>query len=65
MPEEPYLYPFLSGKEYLQLTGRLRELPATLLERKIDRLLQLFGLADAAEDVLQDAGERPLAVEDS
>jgi ABC-2 type transport system ATP-binding protein len=49
VPEEPYLYPFLSGKEYLQLTGRLRELPATLLERKIDRLLQLFGLADAAD----------------
>ena len=27
VPEEPYLYPFLSGREYLQLVGRLRELP--------------------------------------
>ena len=27
IPEEPYLYPFLSGREYLQLVGRLRELP--------------------------------------
>ena len=27
IPEEPYLYPFLSGSEYLQLIGRLREIP--------------------------------------
>ena len=25
VPEEPYLYPFLSGREYLELVGRLRE----------------------------------------
>ena len=28
VPEEPHLYPFLSGREYLELVGRLRELPA-------------------------------------
>ena len=38
IPEEPYLYPFLSGREYLQLVGRLRELPETLLAVKIDGL---------------------------
>ena len=27
VPEEPYLYPFLSGREYLELIGRLREIP--------------------------------------
>jgi ABC-2 type transport system ATP-binding protein len=27
VPEEPQLYPFLSGREYLELVGRLRELP--------------------------------------
>ena len=27
IPEEPYLYPFLSGSEYLYLIGRLREMP--------------------------------------
>jgi ABC-2 type transport system ATP-binding protein len=27
VPEEPFLYPFLSGRDYLQLVGRLRELP--------------------------------------
>ena len=49
VPEEPYLYPFLSGREYLQLIGRLRELPAALVERKIDAFLELFGIRDAAE----------------
>jgi ABC-2 type transport system ATP-binding protein len=49
VPEEPQLYPFLSGREYLQLVGRLRELPEPLLERKIGTLLELFGLTGAIE----------------
>jgi ABC-2 type transport system ATP-binding protein len=38
VPEEPHLYPFLSGREYLELVGRLRQLPAALLERKIEAI---------------------------
>jgi ABC-2 type transport system ATP-binding protein len=49
VPEEPALYPFLSGREQLQLIGRLREIPSDVLERKIDTMLELFGLADAGE----------------
>jgi ABC-2 type transport system ATP-binding protein len=49
VPEEPALYPFLSGREYLQLIGRLRELPAPLLEKKIVSLLELFGILSAAD----------------
>jgi ABC-2 type transport system ATP-binding protein len=49
IPEEPYLYPFLSGTEYLWLIGRLRELPDRLLARKIESFLQLFGLSSAAD----------------
>jgi ABC-2 type transport system ATP-binding protein len=49
VPEEPHLYPFLSGKEHLELVGRLREMPAAPLERKIGALLELFGLSAAAE----------------
>ena len=48
VPEEPHLYTFQSGREYLQLVGRLRELPSATLERKIDTLLDLFGLSAAA-----------------
>ena len=49
VPEEPTLYPFLSAREQLRLLGRLRELPPALMERKLGALLELFGMADAAE----------------
>jgi ABC-2 type transport system ATP-binding protein len=49
VPEEPTLYPFLSAREQLRLLGRLRELPMASMERKISALLELFGMADAAE----------------
>ncbi len=44
VPEEPHLYPHLSGREYLQLVGRLRGLPRRVLEPKMDELLRLIGL---------------------
>jgi len=42
--EEAHLYPHLSGREYLQLAGRLRGIARTTLEPKMDELLRLFGL---------------------
>src|SRR5580765_8360438 len=48
VPEEPNLYTFQSAIEYLELVGRLRELPPALLARKIGALLELFGLTHAA-----------------
>src|SRR3954463_5257460 len=53
VPEEPNLYTFQSAIEYLELVGRLRELPSALLTRKIGALLDLFGLSHAAN---QDIG---------
>ena len=49
IPEEPYLYPFLSGREYLELVGRLRELPERLLANKIDGFLERFNLTAAGD----------------
>jgi len=46
VPEEPHLYPHLSGREYLQLAGRLRGLARRVLEPKMDELLRLVGLWD-------------------
>jgi ABC-2 type transport system ATP-binding protein len=46
VPEEPHLYPFLSGHEYLQLVCRLRGMEAKLMEAKIEEFLRLFGLWD-------------------
>ena len=42
--EEAHLYPHLTGREYLQLTGRLRGLRRNVLDPKMDELLRLFGL---------------------
>jgi ABC-2 type transport system ATP-binding protein len=44
VPEEPHLYPHLTGREYLQLVGRLRGMPRSYLEPKIDQFLRLFSL---------------------
>jgi ABC-2 type transport system ATP-binding protein len=44
VPEEAYLYSYLSGLEYLQLVGRLRGLGEALIETKATRLLKLLHL---------------------
>ncbi len=44
VPEEAHVYTYLTGPEYLRLVGRLRGIPAALLETKVDRFLRLFGL---------------------
>jgi ABC-2 type transport system ATP-binding protein len=44
VPEEPHLYPQLSGREYLQLAGRLRGLRRAVLEHRMNEMLRLFSL---------------------
>jgi len=44
VPEEAHLYPHLTGREYLQLVGRLRGLRRRVLEPRMDELLRLFAL---------------------
>jgi len=46
VPEEPHLYSYLTGPEYLRLVGRLRRLPDAVLDDKIDRFLQLLDIYD-------------------
>jgi ABC-2 type transport system ATP-binding protein len=46
VPEEPHLYSYLTGPEYLQLIGRLRQVPEAVLEDKIERFMQLLGIYD-------------------
>jgi ABC-2 type transport system ATP-binding protein len=44
VPEEPYLYPHLSGLEYLVMVGQLRNLPAKRTAERIDGMLRLLSL---------------------
>jgi ABC-2 type transport system ATP-binding protein len=46
VPETAEVYPFLSGREYLQLAGRLRSLPERSLDERIDELLAVLGLGE-------------------
>ena len=45
-PKSRHLYTYLTGPEYLQLIGRLRNIPEALLDEKIDRFLELLGIYD-------------------
>ena len=48
LPEESYLYRFLSARETLDYYGRLFRLPRKLRKDRVDRLLEMVGL-DAVE----------------
>ena len=47
VPEEPNLYGYLTGLEYLQLAGGLRGLPEDRVTQKANELLELLSLRDA------------------
>lgn len=47
VPEEAYLYPYLTGWEYLDMVGTLRGMDRFRMDAKIDSLLQLFSLHPA------------------
>ena len=44
VPEEAHVYTHLTGLEYLQLVGRLRNLSEPVIDLKANRLLSLLGL---------------------
>jgi len=44
VPEEPNLYPYLTGWEYLEIIGTLRGMARPRLEKRMDTLLELFSL---------------------
>jgi ABC-2 type transport system ATP-binding protein len=49
VPEDAHVYSFLSGREHLDLVGRLRRLPGRLRAHKIATLLDLFDMTNAAD----------------
>ncbi len=48
LPENPYFYKFLSGRETLGFFGRLCGLRGAALDARVDELLDLVGLTEAA-----------------
>ena len=52
VPDTPNLYPKLSGRELLRFVGDLYEMPRAQVERRIEELLRLFDLIQAANDTI-------------
>jgi ABC-2 type transport system ATP-binding protein len=48
LPENPYFYKFLSGAETVRFFGKLSGLGGSALEKRVDELLDLVGLTEAA-----------------
>ena len=52
VPEDPQVYPYLSGWEYLQLVGRLHSIPSRSLEEKVQELMKLLSLQNYRHSAL-------------
>ncbi len=53
LPENPYFYDYLSGRELLQFCGRLFGLPESVRRERVARLLAQVGLEEAADRQLR------------
>lgn len=51
VPDRPYLYPKLSGRELLRFLGRLRKVNAA--EQRAGALLERFGLSESADALIE------------
>ena len=49
LPESPYFYDYLTGREFLRFYGHLFGLSGTALEKRIDELLDLVGMTHARD----------------
>ena len=54
LPEESYLYPFLTGEETLDFYGRIFRIPAPERKKRVDKLLDLFEMDYARKRQLKE-----------
>ena len=53
IPDRPYLYPKLTGQEFLQFIGDLYELPRKEIPEKISFLLKEYSLTEWAHELIE------------
>jgi ABC-2 type transport system ATP-binding protein len=53
VPDEPNLYGKLSGREMLYFVGDLYDLERSLITRRTDELMHMFGLDEAVDDLVE------------
>ena len=53
VPDEPFVYPKLTGAEFLRMVGDLRAVPYEVQKRRIPELLEMFELSGWAGELLE------------
>lgn len=53
VPDQPYLYDKLSGREFLEFVGRMHHLSSSQIASEIDRLAELFELNEYLDDLTE------------
>jgi ABC-2 type transport system ATP-binding protein len=53
LPDTPYIYEKLTGREFLHFTAGLYAVPPSVAEQRIGELLPLLGLDDRADDLVE------------
>jgi ABC-2 type transport system ATP-binding protein len=53
VPDQPKLYGKLSAREFLHLISALYRIPKDIIAKRTEQLLDLFGLADRADELLE------------
>lgn len=54
IPDEPYIYPYLTGREFLQLTGDLYHIPRKETDQRIKDLLKIYKLENIIDGLFSD-----------
>lgn len=52
IPDQPLLYPYLTGRQYLDFMADVFEVPRDLRQRRAGELTQTFGLSDALGELI-------------
>ena len=53
VPDEPFVYPKLTGAEFLRMVGDLRSVPYEVQQKRIPELLEMFELSGWAGELLE------------
>jgi ABC-2 type transport system ATP-binding protein len=53
VPDQPYLYEKLTGREFLQFIAELYGMPAADAKRRIGEVIDLFSLSDFVDDLTE------------
>lgn len=53
IPDAPFLYEKLTGREHLHFVGEIYQVPSTQLEEEVEHYLSLFGLQSVADQPIE------------